>query len=227
MREARKTANILAVFPGSDPKGRIVVLGAHLDGRGTIMVDGKPVTLPGANNNASGCAVLLETARVLSLRKPGLENTLLFAFFTAREKYLAGSRKFISHPPYPLPRFLAMINVEGVGLGLEEAGGGLAAEYPPGAPAMARLFRKAAFLAGLPCSTHARHPSFGADHWSFHDRKIPFLFLHGNRSDYEAFPGGKADLDYPLLLKAARAVYDMAVTLGKTASLGTRGAGKK
>ncbi len=214
-REARKTCNILAVFPGRNPKGRTLVLGAHLDGRGTILVNGKPLTLPGANNNASGCAVLLEVARVLSLRKPKLENNILFAFFSAREKYLAGSRTFVSHPPYPLSRFLAMVNLEGVARGLEEARGGLVVEYPPGREEMAGLFRKAAFLAGLPCILRARAPSFGADHWSFHDRRIPFLFLHGDLSEAEFQPGAVPALDYGLLLKAARAVYDLTLTMGR------------
>ncbi len=214
-RQARKTANILALYPGRDPKARTVVIGAHLDGRGTILVDGKPLTLSGANNNASGCAVLLEAARVLSLRKPKLGNHILFAFFSAREKYLAGSRTFVSHPPYPLSRFLAMVNLEGVGRGLEEAGGGLVVEYPPGKESMAGLFRKAALLSGLPCAFHARAPSFGADHWSFHDRRIPFLFLHGDLSEADFQPGAGRSLDYGLLLKAARAVYDLILNLGR------------
>jgi len=217
-RQARKTFNIMGVFPGGNPKGRTLVLGAHLDGRGTILVDGKPLTLPGANNNASGCAVLLEVARVLSLRKPKLRNNILFVFFSAREKYLAGSRTFVSRPPYPLSRFLGMVNLEGVARGLEEARGGLVVEYPPGKEEMAGLFRKAAFLAGLSCIFHARAPSFGADHWSFHDRRIPFLFLHGDLSEAEFNPCAAPPLDYGLLLKAARAVYHLTLTMGRLAS---------
>ncbi len=218
-RQARETHNIMAEFPGKRRGGKTVVLGAHLDGRGTIMVEGKPLTLPGANNNASGCAVLLEVARVLALRRPKLDNRLLLVFFSAREKYLAGSRTFVSRPPYPLSGFLAMVNLEGLARGLEEARGGVVAEYPPGMTAMARLFRKAAALAGLPFALHAHAPSFGADHWSFHDRRIPFLFLHGDLSDFDFPKGAERALDYDLLLKAARAVYDLALTLGRTKNL--------
>jgi len=219
VRESRKTANILAVYPGTDPGGKVVVLGAHLDGRGSIRINGKPVVLPGLNNNAAGCAVLLETARVLSMRKPRLKNTLLFAFFSAREKFLAGSRTFVTNPPYPLSRFLAMVNLVGPGKGLEEAFGGLVAEYPPGSKALPAAARKAAALAGLPLALRARSPSFGADHWSFYDRKIPFLFLHGDRSDFSLPGPGREDLDWDLLFKAARAFYDIAVVLGDTPAL--------
>jgi aminopeptidase YwaD len=64
--------NLIARHPGADP--RRVVLGAHLDTRSTT---------PGANDDAAGCALLLEVARVVARQK--LPVTTEFVFFGAEE----------------------------------------------------------------------------------------------------------------------------------------------
>jgi len=79
-----KTANILATLPGTETPDLIYVLSAHYDSnrRG-----------PGADDNSSSTAALLETARVLA-RSPQ-PSTIVFAAFTGEEAGLLGSREFV------------------------------------------------------------------------------------------------------------------------------------
>lgn len=102
--------NVLAVLPGSDPELRAeaIVLGAHFDHLG--VVDG--ALHPGADDNASGVAALLEIARICAAapRKP--KRTLVFAFWTGEEEGKFGSRAYVRDPRWPLQRTLAYLNLD-------------------------------------------------------------------------------------------------------------------
>lgn len=80
--------NVVATLPGSDER-RSLVISSHLDSRCTNALDGKS-DAPGADDNASGVAAVLETARLLAPRK--LRATVVFIAFGAEEQGLFGSR---------------------------------------------------------------------------------------------------------------------------------------
>ena len=79
-----RTANVLATLRGTVSPDVVYVVGSHFDS-----VEGGP----GADDNASGTAMLLETARILA-RHP-LPATVIFASFTGEEGGLLGSREFV------------------------------------------------------------------------------------------------------------------------------------
>ncbi len=85
-----KTFNVVAALPGSDPqlKHEYIVFGAHLDHLGKI---GKPIE--GANDNASGSAMVLELARAFKALKTPPKRSIIFALFSAEEYGLTGSRE--------------------------------------------------------------------------------------------------------------------------------------
>jgi hypothetical protein len=66
---------------------RIIVLGAH--------IDSADPSVPGANDDGSGCATVIELARVLSQRRN--QSTIVFALFGGEEAGLQGSRFFVNH----------------------------------------------------------------------------------------------------------------------------------
>jgi hypothetical protein len=105
--------NFMATVPGHDPKRReqTIVIGAHRDhfGRQGGLV------FPGADDNASGTAVLLEVARALSKMKPA--RSIVFVSFSGEEQGLLGSRFYVREPIRPLPATRAMINVDHAGVG--------------------------------------------------------------------------------------------------------------
>jgi putative aminopeptidase FrvX len=104
--------NVVALLPGRDRKfeGDYVVVGAHLDHVGTW-----PALCPGADDNASGAATLLEVARAMSGMKERPRRTVAFVWFGGEEMGLLGAKRFAKHPPEGLKRCLAVFNMEVIG----------------------------------------------------------------------------------------------------------------
>lgn len=86
--------NIIATLPGEGSHPGIIVVMAHYDSRNENPDDGQGLA-PGANDNASGVAVLMETARLLSART--WQQTIVFAFLAAEEQGTFGSRRFVQN----------------------------------------------------------------------------------------------------------------------------------
>jgi len=108
--------NVLGVIPGRDPAyaDQVVIIGAHYDHLGqapdgTIWV--------GANDDASGVAILLEIARSWQEQGYVPRRTVLFAAWDAEEEGLWGSRYYVEHPRYPLENTVAKLQLDMVGAG--------------------------------------------------------------------------------------------------------------
>ncbi|MCK5315817.1 MAG: M20/M25/M40 family metallo-hydrolase, partial [Anaerolineales bacterium] len=110
--------NVLGILPGRDPgfASEVVILGAHYDHMG----QGPDGTIwSGANDNASGVAVLLEIARSWQEQGYVPRRSVIFAAWDAEEIGLLGSRHYVETPLYPLANTLAMIQLDMVGAGTE------------------------------------------------------------------------------------------------------------
>ncbi|MDD3179706.1 MAG: M28 family metallopeptidase [Opitutaceae bacterium] len=110
--------NVVGLLPGSDPglKNEFVIYSTHWDHLGrNPRLKGDQI-FHGAADNASGCAVLMEIARALRALPVAPKRSILFAFVTAEEKGLLGSRYYAEHPLYPLVRTLANLNLDAVNL---------------------------------------------------------------------------------------------------------------
>jgi hypothetical protein len=103
--------NVVGMIPGTGPD--TIIIGAHRDHFG------RPAGLwfPGADDNASGTAVVLEVARTLGKTGLRLQRTILFVSFSGEERDLLGSRLYISRPVVPLSSTKAMINIDHAGVG--------------------------------------------------------------------------------------------------------------
>lgn len=114
----QKTANVLGLLPGSDPKlaDQTVVFMAHHDHLGLAKernAQGDNI-YNGAIDNASGTAALLTIARAAaSLAKPPARS-ILFAAVGAEEQGLLGSLYLSEHPPLPPGNLAAVINIDGL-----------------------------------------------------------------------------------------------------------------
>lgn len=106
--------NVVARLPGSDPAVRDehVVLTAHWDHFGHGSVIGGETIRPGAVDNATGVAGLLETARLLAGASPRPRRSILLLSVTAEEQGLLGSDYYVRHPLVPLEKTLAVLNFE-------------------------------------------------------------------------------------------------------------------
>ena len=105
--------NVLGRLEGSDPALRqeAVLIGAHMDHLGRP----NGVLHPGADDNASGVAALLEIARALAKAPVRRRRTVLFAFWTGEEEGKFGSGHYTRHPRWPLAATKAYLNLDMIG----------------------------------------------------------------------------------------------------------------
>jgi|YelNatPaOPRAMG01_1025707.scaffolds.fasta_scaffold00050_60 carboxypeptidase Q len=95
-----KASNVIGEIPGSDLKDEIVMIGAHFDSWHAS---------PNASDNAAGCAVVLEAARILKAIGASPRRTIRVALWSGEEQGLFGSTEYVrkhfgnpkdpAHPP--------------------------------------------------------------------------------------------------------------------------------
>jgi len=112
----RATRNVLGKITGSDPdlKNEYVVIGAHMDHLG-IGPSGEVYN--GANDNASGTAVVMEIARIMRLDALRRKRTVIFGLWAAEEQGLLGSYHYCDHPTHPITKTVTYINMDMVSHG--------------------------------------------------------------------------------------------------------------
>ena len=117
--------NIAGIVAGSDPRLRdeFVVFGAHFDHCGEHL----GLLFPGANDNASGSAVVLQLAEAFARLSRPPKRSLLFVLFGGEEMGLQGSHFFAQHLPSVCKKIAAMFNFDMVGEG-DKTGCGLSTE---------------------------------------------------------------------------------------------------
>jgi hypothetical protein len=177
-------SNVLAYLPGKSDE--YIILGAHYDHLGY----GGPDSLapsqigqihPGADDNASGTAGVMELARMLAPRKGKLDRGILFASFAGEELGLLGSAEWVKSPTRPVDKAVAMINMDMIGRIKDEkvyvGGVGTGSTFD----ALLKDARE-----GSPFQMDYSQSGYAAsDHTSFVGRKIPVLFFFsGLHADY-------------------------------------------
>jgi len=113
-------SNIIAKIDGSDSSlnDEPLIIGAHLDHLGM-----SHKLMPGANDNASGAAVLFSVAESLSKADIKFKRSIVFILFGAEEQGVKGSEFYIQHPTVPADKIKAFLNLESVGRGINIAAG--------------------------------------------------------------------------------------------------------
>ncbi len=118
--------NVMGLLEGSDPelKHEVIIIGGHLDHCGMQWE-----MCPGANDNASGVAVVLGVAKALAASGLHFKRSILFMGLGAEEQGLIGSKTYTASPVFPVSKTVGFINLDCVGIGPNlHAGGGL--NYP-------------------------------------------------------------------------------------------------
>mgnify|MGYP001822446836 CR=1 FL=1 len=104
--------NVVATLPGKGPGDGVIIVMAHYDTRPESVTDGFTRST-GANDNGSGVALLLETARILSSRE--WNQTIMFIAMAAEEQETAGARHFAQNAFLDNMNVLAVINYDAIG----------------------------------------------------------------------------------------------------------------
>lgn len=198
---AAETPNVIAVLAGEDPSLReeCVVVGAHLDHVGRQ----GDVVLPGANDNASGAAVVMAVAEAFAAARIRTRRTVVFVLFSAEEQGLNGSRYYVAHPRCPLASTVAMINADCVGFGDAIKVGGR--ETYPRLWAVARKRDDEVTRRMVDESW----PGGGADAQPFHEAGIPTAYFATKNSYAHLHDASDTPetLDPALLESVARLVF--------------------
>ena len=109
-----ETRNVAAMIPGSDPKlkDEYVIYSAHWDHLGIGTPVAGDAIYNGAIDNATGCAILLEIARVWGAQPQKPKRSVLFLSVTAEEAGLRGSEYYAAHPLVPIAKTAVDLNYD-------------------------------------------------------------------------------------------------------------------
>lgn len=207
--------NVLGLLHGSDPllAQEILIIGAHLDhvGMGNFASrlgsTGKGKLHPGADDNASGVAGLLEIAQALAALDPGQipKRSILFAAFSGEEMGCFGSNLYVRDPAFPLKDTVGMINLDMIG---RSPGGKFIVSSTN--DELDSLVSKSASEAGN-ARISKTGPTPGSDNVTFTMRGIPTIALMtGLHPDYHSPADTWEKINAPAAATVARFAMNLA-----------------
>ncbi len=230
-RVESEAKNVVATREGQGPLAdETVLLGAHYDhlgkgqgGPGASLLlalvqaverlrtgTNRPMIYHGADDNASGVAVLVEVARSIGGLREKPRRRIAFVAFSAEEAGLIGSEYFVVHPPFPIQKTVAMINLDMVGRLRDE-------KVTVGGAGSANRFGELLDQLNRPYGLQiSKSPAGfgGSDQLPFYAHQVPVMhFFTGLHSDYHR-PTDLADrLNYTGMRRIAGLVTDLTLAL--------------
>ena len=171
LRRSYSTQNLAALVRGTMRPDSFLIVSAHYDHLGQM---GRRAYFPGANDNASGVALLLELAAYYAQPENRPAYSVVFLLFGAEEAGLVGSRYFVAHPLVPLKRIRFLVNLDLLGTG--ELGATVVNGRVLEAP-YRRLVALNAAHQYLP-QLAPRGPAANSDHFPFSEAGVPAFFIY-------------------------------------------------
>lgn len=225
------TNNIIGyLMPDKQFEDKIIVIGAHYDHLGGT----EARYYPGADDNASGVAGVLEIAEALHAVKHLLKHTVLFQFYSAEEMGLIGSAYYCNNPLFPraqpdIKKHAAMINLDMIGYlrSSDEVtrqdmyrlyGGELPEDFTATDLSLKSIVSSLADKYPFATRISGYKPG-GSDHAPFYRKNVPVVFLHtGSHPHYHKITDTPDRLNY----SGAEAVTRLAaeIALDTDAALG-------
>lgn len=179
--------NMVGYLPGSQNPNSAILISAHFDHIGSR----NGSICPGADDNASGTAAVLQLAAYFKDHPPA--HTLIFALFDGEERGLWGSEAFAANPPIPLAQIELVYNLDMIAQGTKGrifVGGTSLSDYPTST----NTFLRTTLMQGFSGSKVTVVPDFEkyiaqSDQYPFSERGVPFLFFCvGDDSPYYHTP---------------------------------------
>ena len=205
--------NVLAYLPGKTDE--YIIIGAHYDhlGRGdsnSLAPSQIGQIHPGADDNASGTAGVLELARMFAPMKGQLDRGILFMSFSGEELGLLGSAEWVKNPTMPLDKCVAMINMDMIGRIRDNkvfiGGVGTGSTFKS---ILEQAQKKSDFKIEYSAGGYS-----ASDHTSFVAKKIPVLFFFsGLHADYHKPSDTWDKINAPSAAKLLDLVADVALQL--------------
>lgn len=163
--------NIIGYVEGKNKPDSFIVVSAHYDHLGGL---GKSTYFPGANDNASGCAMLLELASFYSKPENQPEASLVFMLFAGEEAGLLGSRHYTENPLFPLSKIKFLINLDLLGTGEEGLMVVNGAIYEKEFNQLLKINEEKKYLSAI----RKRGAAANSDHYFFYKNGVPSFFFY-------------------------------------------------
>ncbi len=166
-----KTQNVVGYVKGKAQPDSFIVFTAHYDHLGMM---GSEIFFPGANDNASGVAAVLDLARYYSKPENQPYYSIAFMLFTGEEAGLLGSEYYTSNPLFPLKKIKCVLNLDMVGAGEN----GITAVNGTANEKEFSMFDSINTKNSLYPKLVKRGEAANSDHYYFHKNGIPALFFY-------------------------------------------------
>ena len=228
--EEVKVPNVVGMIEGSDPtlKAETVGIGGHLDHLG-INADG--VVYPGADDDGSGSTAVMLVAQAVAANPVKPKRSVVFMTFFGEEMGLLGSKFLVDHPPVPLDKMVAELQMDMVGRDSDGAQNGDESRMDKReenvdtirlvgskriATGLDRTIQEMNRYVGFRFKYDAEDVYERSDHYNFASKGIPIAFLFdGFHPDYHQPTDTIDKIDWNKLTNAARLYY---LTLMKVAN---------
>jgi Zn-dependent M28 family amino/carboxypeptidase len=161
--------NVIGYLPGKKKCAKTIVFCAHYDHLGGL---GKNTYIPGANDNASGTAMLITLANYF--KKNPSDYNMLFIAFSGEEAGLLGSEYFVSNSPLKLKKIRFVLNLDIMGSGEEGITVVNATEYVKEFELLQRINTEQQLLPKV----KSRGETSNSDHYHFHQNGVPSFFIY-------------------------------------------------
>lgn len=162
--------NVMGFLPAKKKSKKTIVITAHYDHLGRM---GQATYFPGANDNASGNAMLLALAEKFKA-SPLKKYNILFIAFAGEEAGLLGSHYMVEHPVIPLKSIRFLLNLDIMGSGEEGITVVNSTLFPKEFDRLTALNEHSKFLTQI----KKRGPAANSDHYFFTEAGVPALYIY-------------------------------------------------
>lgn len=166
-----RNANVMGMVRGTAVPDSFIVLTAHYDHLGKM---GWDAVFPGASDNASGTAMLLQMAAQIA-QKPE-RYSVLFIAFSGEEAGLLGSKFYTEHPVVPLEKMRFLLNIDIMGNAKEGVTVVNATEFPEAFATLESINKEKNYLPQI----RSRGKAANSDHYFFTEKGVPAFFMYSN-----------------------------------------------
>ncbi len=200
--------NVIGIVPAKKKSDEFIVFTAHYDHLGQM---GDSTYFPGANDNASGTALLLEMAN--KIQKKPLKINAVFIAFAGEEAGLIGSYYFVNNPIIDLKKVRFLINTDIMGSGEDGVTVVNATLHDKEFQILKNINNKKSYLKEI----KSRGPAANSDHYWFSNDGVPSFFLYtmGPNKNYHDVFDTYENLSFSATENVFNLLYDFAKKITK------------
>jgi aminopeptidase YwaD len=193
--------NVIGFIEGTEEPNRYLVLTAHYDHLGMM---GKSTMFPGANDNASGIAVMLALAKYYAQPNNMLPCSIVFIAFAGEEAGLVGSEYYVNNPYFDLTKINFLLNLDLMGTGEEGIMVVNGKVYPEIFTVLDSLNNAGQYFS----TVGKRGKASNSDHYFFSEKGVPAFFIYtmGPRKSYHDIEDIANTLEFPKMLSTLQLI---------------------